>query len=189
MSAQRKSVEISLQEQLLTGPALHDGAEVGLFTSSMSPVGGAEALLGDATEMFTSSMGPLARTDAELGDGVEMFTSSMGPVSASDAASGEAVGAFTSSMNTVEKTEAEIAEQLEKIIEIAKRHNPVELRESQSAEESALIWKGRKSAFGAMGQISDYYCMDGVIPIARLAEFSAVKNCSRGTLIDHERRE
>jgi glycolate oxidase len=44
----------------------------------------------------------------------------------------------------------------------------VELRESQSAEESATIWKGRKAAFGAMGQISDYMCLDGTIPVSQL---------------------
>ena len=43
------------------------------------------------------------------------------------------------------------------------------LRESRSAEESALIWKGRKAAFGAMGQIADYICLDGVIPVSELA--------------------
>ena len=68
----------------------------------------------------------------------------------------------------VEGSEAEIAEQLEKIVAIARRHDPVELRESKSAEESALIWKGRKSAFGAMGQINDYICLDGTIPINEL---------------------
>ena len=31
-----------------------------------------------------------------------------------------------------------------------------------------MIWKGRKAAFGAIGQISDYYCMDGVIPLSQL---------------------
>ncbi len=70
----------------------------------------------------------------------------------------------------VEGSEAEIAEQLGKITEIAKRHNPVELRESQSAEESANIWKGRKAAFGAMGQINDYMCLDGTIPVSKLPE-------------------
>ncbi|NOR62842.1 MAG: FAD-binding protein [Rhodobacteraceae bacterium] len=70
----------------------------------------------------------------------------------------------------VEGSEAEIAEQLEKITEIARRHNPVELRESQSAEESANIWKGRKAAFGAMGQINDYMCLDGTIPVSKLPE-------------------
>jgi glycolate oxidase len=33
-----------------------------------------------------------------------------------------------------------------------------------------LLWKGRKSAFPAVGRISpDYYCMDGTIPRGRLA--------------------
>ena len=70
----------------------------------------------------------------------------------------------------VEGSEAEMGYQLSKIIEIAKRHNPVELRESQSAEESAKIWLGRKSAFGAMGQLNDYMCLDGTIPVSSLPE-------------------
>ena len=68
----------------------------------------------------------------------------------------------------VEGSEAEIDEQLETIIGIARSHNPVELRESGSAEESAKIWLGRKSAFGAMGQINDYMCLDGTIPVSQL---------------------
>lgn len=68
----------------------------------------------------------------------------------------------------VEGAEAEIAEQLEKVIAIASRHAPEVIRESRSAEESALIWKGRKSAFGAMGQIADYICLDGTIPVSEL---------------------
>lgn len=70
----------------------------------------------------------------------------------------------------VEGSEAEIDEQLETISEIARRHNPVELRQSRSPEESAKIWLGRKSAFGAMGRISDYMCLDGTIPVSRLPE-------------------
>ena len=68
----------------------------------------------------------------------------------------------------VEGSDTEIDDQLARIIEIAKRHNPVELRESRSAEESARIWLGRKSAFGAMGQINDYMCLDGTIPVSQL---------------------
>ena len=68
----------------------------------------------------------------------------------------------------VEGSDAEIDEQLEKIVAIARRHNPVELRESKSADESARIWLGRKSAFGAMGQINDYMCLDGTIPVSQL---------------------
>ena len=44
----------------------------------------------------------------------------------------------------------------------------MELRESASEEESRKIWLGRKSAFGAMGQISDYMCLDGTIPVSAL---------------------
>jgi glycolate oxidase len=68
----------------------------------------------------------------------------------------------------VEGSPAEIDEQLALIKEIARRHNPVELRESQSEDESKKIWLGRKSAFGAMGQINDYMCLDGTIPVSSL---------------------
>ena len=68
----------------------------------------------------------------------------------------------------VEGSDKEIDEQLGLILQIARKHNPVELRESTSAEESARIWLGRKSAFGAMGQINDYMCLDGTIPVSSL---------------------
>ncbi|MCW1930823.1 FAD-linked oxidase C-terminal domain-containing protein [Pararhodobacter zhoushanensis] len=68
----------------------------------------------------------------------------------------------------VEGSDAEIDEQLGLIRQIAQRHNPVEFRESQSEEESRKIWLGRKSAFGAMGQINDYICLDGTIPVSEL---------------------
>lgn len=68
----------------------------------------------------------------------------------------------------VEGSDGEIDAQLERILAIARTHNPVELRESTSADESARIWLGRKSAFGAMGQINDYMCLDGTIPVSQL---------------------
>ena len=68
----------------------------------------------------------------------------------------------------VEGAPAEIDEQLQVITAIAARHAPVEIRESRSTNESARIWLGRKSAFGAMGQINDYICLDGTIPISEL---------------------
>lgn len=68
----------------------------------------------------------------------------------------------------VEGSQDEINEQLGVIIAIARRHNPVEVRQSQSSDESARIWLGRKSAFGAMGQINDYICLDGTIPVSEL---------------------
>ena len=70
----------------------------------------------------------------------------------------------------VEGSNEEIVDLLNVIADIAKRFHPTVLRISQSAEQSAAIWKGRKSAFGAIGRISDYYCMDGVIPLGKLGE-------------------
>ena len=70
----------------------------------------------------------------------------------------------------VEGSPAEIDDQLARITAIARHHHPVELRESRSAAESARIWLGRKAAFGAMGQINDYICLDGVIPVSGLAD-------------------
>ena len=68
----------------------------------------------------------------------------------------------------VEGSPAEIDEQLGVILQIARRHDPVELREAQSEDEARRIWLGRKSAFGAMGQINDYMCLDGTIPVSEL---------------------
>ncbi len=68
----------------------------------------------------------------------------------------------------VEGSKAEIDEQLALIIDIAKRHNPVELREAADEDQAKRIWLGRKSAFGAMGQINDYMCLDGTIPVSSL---------------------
>ncbi|KMO12244.1 FAD-linked oxidase C-terminal domain-containing protein [Methylobacterium indicum] len=68
----------------------------------------------------------------------------------------------------VEGCKEECDAMLARIVEIAKPFNPTSLKVSQSEAESAAIWKGRKSAFGATGRISDYICMDGTIPTGQL---------------------
>ena len=68
----------------------------------------------------------------------------------------------------VEGSDAEIDAQLDVIKRIARSHNPVELREATSTEEAGRIWLGRKSAFGAVGQVADYMCLDGTIPVSEL---------------------
>jgi glycolate oxidase len=75
------------------------------------------------------------------------------------------------------EVEGSVAEQdalLDRIRAICAEFDPISLKVSQSAEESAAIWKGRKGAFGAVGRISpDYLCMDGTIPTSRLADVLA----------------
>jgi glycolate oxidase len=74
----------------------------------------------------------------------------------------------------VEGSADEQTDMLRRIREICDRFAPVSMRVSETAEESAAIWKGRKGAFGAVGRISpDYLCMDGTIPTSRLPEVLA----------------
>ncbi len=54
-------------------------------------------------------------------------------------------------------------------------HDPVALEEAQDEAHAKRIWLGRKSAFGAMGQINDYMCLDGTIPV------SACRRCCAGS--------
>jgi glycolate oxidase len=68
----------------------------------------------------------------------------------------------------VEGSDAECEATLARIVEIAKPFEPRALKVAQSEAEAAAIWKGRKSAFGATGRISDYICMDGTIPTGQL---------------------
>ncbi len=73
----------------------------------------------------------------------------------------------------VEGSETEMATQLGKIIDIAKAHGVRVVKESRSAMETAQIWKGRKSAFGATGRVADYICMDGTVPTSQLVRVLA----------------
>ncbi|HOC54933.1 MAG TPA: FAD-linked oxidase C-terminal domain-containing protein [Verrucomicrobiota bacterium] len=48
---------------------------------------------------------------------------------------------------------------------------PIEMRPARDAEERIAIWKGRKSAFSAVGRLSpDFIVQDGVVPRRRLGE-------------------
>jgi glycolate oxidase len=68
----------------------------------------------------------------------------------------------------VEGSDAEMDAALARIVAIARGHGVKTVRESKSAMETAAIWKGRKSAFGATGRVADYICMDGTIPTGQL---------------------
>ena len=60
---------------------------------------------------------------------------------------------------------AEVEALVAETIGIFRQHGAGEIRVAESAEERALVWKGRKSAFAAVGRISTHYIVqDGVIP-------------------------
>ncbi len=68
----------------------------------------------------------------------------------------------------VEGSDEEIADRLGYIAGIAQELNPLSIVVSANEAQSAKIWKGRKSAFGAIGRLADYLCMDGTIPLGHL---------------------
>ena len=46
-----------------------------------------------------------------------------------------------------------------------------QVQQAQDTAQRQLFWKGRKNAFPAVGRLyPDYYCMDGTIPRAAIAE-------------------
>src|SRR5205085_7207098 len=70
--------------------------------------------------------------------------------------------------------EAEVDYLIDKVEGIARANRAGSIRISQNEAERLAFWAGRKAAFPAVGRISpDYYCMDGTIPRARLAEVLA----------------
>ncbi|WP_328852853.1 FAD-binding protein [Micromonospora globbae] len=76
---------------------------------------------------------------------------------------------------------AEVDAQFADVERLCRDNGATEIRVAADDAERALIWKGRKSAFAAVGRISpDYIVQDGVIPrtalpevLRRIAEISA----------------
>ncbi|WP_367110235.1 FAD-linked oxidase C-terminal domain-containing protein [uncultured Psychrobacter sp.] len=67
-------------------------------------------------------------------------------------------------------TIVEVQEQILEVEQLFIQLGATATRVSQSEAERTLLWKGRKSAFPAVGRFSpDYYCMDGTIPRSQLA--------------------
>jgi glycolate oxidase len=65
----------------------------------------------------------------------------------------------------------ELEANVARIITIAERHRVATVRVAQDEAERALLWKGRKSAFGAIANIKpDYYLHDTVVPRSKLPE-------------------
>ena len=64
-----------------------------------------------------------------------------------------------------------VVEQLEEVNAVCLGCRAREVRVAKTADERALLWKGRKNAFGAVGRVSPtYYVQDGVVPRTRIAD-------------------
>ncbi len=68
----------------------------------------------------------------------------------------------------------EVEAQFTQVAQLALARHAFETRIAADAAERALMWKGRKSAFAAVGRISPaYFVQDGVIPRTRLPQVLA----------------
>ncbi len=64
-----------------------------------------------------------------------------------------------------------VAEHVDAITAVARANGATLLRVAADDAERALLWKGRKSAFGAIARIApDYYLHDAVVPRTKLVE-------------------
>ena len=66
---------------------------------------------------------------------------------------------------------AEVEALMEEVDSISRNNGAWEIRVAQTEAERAVVWKGRKAAFAAMGRISpNYIVQDGVIPRTALPQ-------------------
>jgi glycolate oxidase len=65
----------------------------------------------------------------------------------------------------VDGTREEVEQHIQEVTLLLERQGATSLIISRNEDQRALLWKGRKSAFPAVGRLApDYYCMDGTIP-------------------------
>ncbi len=71
----------------------------------------------------------------------------------------------------VEGTEERTQEDSAAIDQILREHQPMRIEKAETPEQRLAVWKGRKGAGGALGQLGpDSYVMDGVVPRSKLVE-------------------
>ena len=89
-------------------------------------------------------------------------------------ACGYPAGAVAVLVIELDGPEVEVDAQFALVERIVQDRHAFETRIAQDAAERALMWKGRKSAFAAVGRISpSYFVQDGVIPRTKLPEVLA----------------
>ncbi len=103
--------------------------------------------------------------------GMEMMDSFAIQASEDFAQAGYPVEAKALLLCEVDGTFEEVSEHVETVAALLRELGATSVRISRDDEERMLLWKGRKSAFPALGKLTpDYYCMDGTIPRKYLAQ-------------------
>ena len=75
-----------------------------------------------------------------------------------------------------------VAHQVDAVERVGLEHGARTVRVAADDAERALLWKGRKSAFGAIARIApDYYLHDAVVPRTKLVDVLRQRVRDRGT--------
>jgi glycolate oxidase len=84
------------------------------------------------------------------------------------------VGAEAILLAEVAGTATAVEDEASLVEEVARANNATQVRIAKDEAERQLLWKGRKSAFGAVAQAApDYYLHDTVVPRTKLVEVLA----------------
>ena len=87
------------------------------------------------------------------------------------AAAGYPTDAAAVLLAEVEGLDGGVERDADRVADIGRANNATAVRLAASEAERAALWKGRKTAFGAVAQIApDYYLHDTVVPRAKLAD-------------------
>ena len=87
-------------------------------------------------------------------------------------------GLLPGAMEIMDKLAIEAAEaaaqadaELARLMTVLEQSMPTHIRVARNADERALLWKGRKCAFSAVGRLSpDFIVQDGVVPRTKLGD-------------------
>lgn len=123
----------------------------------------------DSIQAAGDSVGAII-SEGIIPGGLEMMDTYAIKASEAFANAGYPVDAEALLLCEVDGTLEEVQEHIDQVAGLFKKRGASSVKISQSEEERALFWKGRKSAFPAVGRLSpDYYCMDGTIPRGQLS--------------------
>ena len=104
-------------------------------------------------------------SDGILPAGLEMMDNPAIRASEAFASAGYPVDAAAVLLCELDGTAEEIAAQLTRLKAVLERNGATTIREAFDEADRQQLWRGRKSAFPAVGRIApDYFCMDGTIP-------------------------
>lgn len=121
-----------------------------------------ESAAATVSEVIASGLIPAAleMMDRRMVEAVENFVHAGYPLEAEAVLLAEVTG-----------TAESVTSDTERISAIARDNKAIDVRVAVDIDERELLWKGRKSAFGAVAQAApDYYLHDTVVPRTKLVE-------------------